>query len=98
MKLSVMKPIRRKNMVKTKQIEYGFIKSNEKAKTIHVNIYPAEDVGGYWAKSVTIPGAFTQGDTVRETEKNMYEAVELMLEDDYPEITDFTLEFEVRDA
>jgi predicted RNase H-like HicB family nuclease len=66
--------------------------------TIRVVIRPAEDVGGYWAKSVTIAGAFTQGDTIQETEKNMYESVDLLLEDDYPEITDYTLEFEVRDA
>ena len=38
------------------------------------------------------------GDTVRETEINMYEAIDLMLEDAYPEITDYTVEFEVRDA
>ena len=66
--------------------------------TIRVIIYPAEDVGGYWAKSVTIPGAFTQGDTIQETEKNMYESVDLLLEDDYPEIINYTLEFEVRNA
>jgi predicted RNase H-like HicB family nuclease len=85
-------------MVKSQKTGYSNIRSDAKAKTILVNVCPAEDVGGYWAKSVTIPGAFTQGATVRETERNMYEAVELMLEDDYPEITDFTLEFEVRDA
>ena len=66
--------------------------------TIRVIIHPAEDIGGYWAESITIPGAFTQGTTVQETEKNMYESVELLLEDDYPEITDFTLEFEVQNA
>ena len=66
--------------------------------TIRVVIYPAADVGGYWAESPTIRGAFTMGDTVRETEVNMYEAIDLMLEDAYPEITDYTVEFEVRDA
>jgi len=66
--------------------------------TIRVIIHPAEDVGGYWAESITIPGAFTQGNTIQETEKNMFEAMDLHLEDDYPEITNYTLEFEVSNA
>ena len=85
-------------MVKTSTPVNDNIKSGVVPTTIHVIIYPAEDVGGYWAKSVTIPGAFTQGDTIQETEKNMYESVSLLLEDDYPEIIEYTLEFEVSNA
>ncbi|MCL2160002.1 MAG: type II toxin-antitoxin system HicB family antitoxin [Oscillospiraceae bacterium] len=79
---------------KTMEKDYSI----ESPKVIHVAIFPSEDVGGYWAKSITMPGAFTQGDTIQETEKNMYEAVDLLIEDDYPEITEYTLEFEVRNA
>lgn len=85
-------------MLKTTSKEYNNIRGDIMLKIIHVKIHPAEDVGGYWAESVTIPGAFTQGDTIQETEKNMYESVDLLLEDDYPEITDYTLEFEVCSA
>ena len=85
-------------MVKTFKTINDNIENGAVPTTIHVIIYPAEDVGGYWAKSVTIPGAFTQGDTIQETEKNMYESVSLLLEDDYPEIIEYTLEFEVSNA
>ena len=86
-------------MVKSQKTTYNNIRGDIiMPKKIHVIIRPAEDVGGYWAESVTIPGAFTQGDTIWETEKNMYESIELLLEDDYPEITDYTLEFEVCNA
>ena len=89
-------------MLKSQKVAYNNVRGDVMTKTvhvIHVIICPCEEeVGGYWAKSVTIPGAFTQGDTIQETEKNMYESVELLLEDDYPEITEFTLEFEVCNA
>ena len=86
-------------MVKSLKTAYNNIRGDyTMPTTIHVVIRPAEDVGGYWAKSITIPGAFTQGDTIHETERNMYESMELFLEDDYQEITDFTLEFEVLNA
>ena len=97
-----------KNKFVNKKGEYSMPKSQTKTyevavrdiapKTIHVIVHPAEDTGGYWAESTTIPGAFTQGDTIQETEKSMYESVGLLLEDDYPEIADYTLEFEVRNA
>jgi len=86
-------------MLKPPKTAYNDVRGDETmVKTIHVVVRPAEDVGGYWAKSTTIPGAFTQGSTIQETEKNMYESVELLLEDDYPNITDFALEFEVLNA
>ena len=86
-------------MIKSQRTAYNSVRGDAiMPMAIRVVIRPAEDVGGYWAKSITIPGAFTQGDTIQETERNMYESIELLLEDDYPEITDFTLEFEVLDA
>ena len=56
-------------------------------------IHPNENIPGYWAECITVPGAFTIGDTIHETQMNMYESVSLMLEDDYPEIEDFSLQF-----
>jgi predicted RNase H-like HicB family nuclease len=60
-----------------------------------VVIHPNEDdVPGYWAEYHTEKGgAFTDGDTVKETQANMYESMSLFLQDDYPDITDFSLEF-----
>ena len=82
-------------MVKT---AYNNIRGDIIPAKINIIIYPDKDSGGYWAKSVNIPGAFTQGDTIQETEKNMYEAIDLLLEDDYDEIINYTLDFEVCDA
>ena len=58
-------------------------------------IRPCE-TGGYWAE---IPNLHcnTDGDTLYEVEKNMYEAV-LASIDDYPAITDYMIMFEVRNA
>jgi len=63
-----------------------------------VIIHPNEGIPGYWAESPDLPGCFTDGDTIKETEKNMYESVSLFLEDDYPEIIDFSLNFKVQHA
>ena len=64
-----------------------------------VTIHPATDVGGYWAEC-TMPngGCNTQGDTLRETQINMYEAMDLCLEDDYPDVTEYVLWFVLADA
>ena len=61
-------------------------------------IHPAEDVGGYWA-SCDMPngGCTAQGETIQETQKDILEAVDFFLED-YPEISNYYVEFEVRDA
>jgi len=37
--------------------------------------------------------AFTDGDTLQEVQKNMYESISLYLQDDYPDINEFSLEF-----
>ena len=44
-----------------------------------LNIYRDES-GGYWAEVVELPGCFTQGKTVAETEERAREAIELYLE------------------
>ena len=58
-------------------------------------IRPCE-TGGYWAE---IPALHcnTDGETLYEVEINMYEAV-LASIDDYSEINDYVIEFEVRSA
>jgi len=37
--------------------------------------------GGYWAKIPSLPGLYTQGETLDEIEANLREAVELYLSD-----------------
>ena len=52
--------------------------------------------GGYWA---TIPelSCNTDGESLHEVERNMYEAVSASI-GDFPEVEDYMIEFEVRDA
>ena len=67
-------------------------------RTFSINIYPAKDAGGYWAEcDMPNGGCVTQGDTIKEIQKNMIEAVDFYLED-YPEISDYYLKFEVYNA
>jgi len=61
-----------------------------------VIINTAEE-GGYWAKCPQLPGCFTQGETLRETQTNMYEAIDLYLEDT-PYDANYVLSFEVKRA
>jgi predicted RNase H-like HicB family nuclease len=44
-------------------------------------IHEAEE-GGYWAKVPSLPGLYTQGETLDELEENLREAIELYLSDD----------------
>ena len=44
-------------------------------------IYEADE-GGYWAKVPSLPGLYTQGETLEEVEANLREAIELYLSDD----------------
>ena len=63
-----------------------------------VTIHPCTDTTGYWAECpMDNGGCFTDGETLQETQKNMFESVELYLED-YPEILNYFLIFEVCDA
>ena len=63
-----------------------------------VTIRPCVDTIGYWAKcDMPDGGCITQGETLQDTQKNMFEAIDLYLED-YPEISEYFLKFEVCDA
>ncbi|MBD2101481.1 type II toxin-antitoxin system HicB family antitoxin [Leptolyngbya sp. FACHB-261] len=41
---------------------------------VQVVVHQAEE-GGYWAEVPTLPGCASQGETVEELERNLYEAV-----------------------
>lgn len=43
-------------------------------------IHPAEE-GGYWVEVPTLPGCFSQGESIEEAMKNVKEAIELHIED-----------------
>ena len=67
---------------------------NETVPVYTVVINRDEENGGYWAIcDMPNGGASTMGDTIFETQRNMYESMSLFLEDDYPEIKDFSLNF-----
>ena len=42
----------------------------------------AADEGGFWAKVPSLPGVYTQGETLEELEANLREAIELYLDDE----------------
>ena len=66
--------------------------------TFHVAIRPCTDVKGYWAKCDAFNGGCTvQGTTLQETQSNILEAMAFFIED-YPDITNYALLFEVCDA
>lgn len=44
-------------------------------------VYPADE-GGFWAKVPSLPGVYTQAETLAELKANLREAVELYLSDD----------------
>lgn len=52
---------------------------------LKVIIHPAEE-GGFWAEVPAIQGCATQGDTIEELLKNLYEAVEACLSVDLEQI------------
>ena len=58
-----------------------------------VFIHKNEDDSGYWA-TCPMPngGANTMGDTIREVQTNMFESMDLFLEDS-PDISDYVLNF-----
>ena len=63
-----------------------------------VIVRPCTDTSGYWAVCDMPDGGCTaQAETVQEIQKNIIEAVSIYLED-YPEISDYYLKLEVRDA
>ncbi len=48
---------------------------------IRAVVYAAEE-GGYWAKVPSLPGVYTQAETLDELRTNLREAVELYLTED----------------
>jgi predicted RNase H-like HicB family nuclease len=86
-------------MLKSAQLAYNNIGGIEMIKTFNIIIHKSEEEKGYWAECLELSGCFTQGDTLRETELNMYEAIDLFLEDCADlKYDDYSLEFEVCDA
>ncbi|MDR0292706.1 MAG: type II toxin-antitoxin system HicB family antitoxin [Oscillospiraceae bacterium] len=64
----------------------------------HVVVRPCEDTDGYWAECLMENGGCTtQGETLQETQKNMFESVALYLED-FPAVSNYTLEFDIRNT
>lgn len=54
-------------------------------KTIHIRdreftVHIHDEYGSYWAQVLEMPGCRTEGDTIDELMKNMYEVAELYLE------------------
>ena len=49
-------------------------------KQSYTVIYEADPEGGFVASVPTLPGCFSQGDTLEEAQHNITEAVELYLE------------------
>ncbi len=55
-----------------------------------VLIYRAEE-GGFWAEVPSLPGCYSQGETIEETMKNIQEAIEahlLALKEEKEEVPD----------
>ena len=50
-----------------------------KSHSYTVHIEPASE-GGFWARVPSLPGCFSQGETVEKTITNIKEAIELYLE------------------
>jgi predicted RNase H-like HicB family nuclease len=86
-------------MVKTQKTAYNNTRGDFiMPTTFNVVIRPAEDVGGYWASCVMPNGGCnTQGDTIREVERTMYDLVADWIENDLPEIKEYFISFEVKD-
>lgn len=51
---------------------------------LKVVVHEAEE-GGYWAEVPAVPGCATQGDTLEELKKNVFEAIEACLSVDVDE-------------
>jgi predicted RNase H-like HicB family nuclease len=58
---------------------------------IKVIFHKAEE-GGFWAEVPTLPGCFSQGETIEETQINMREAIKGFLE-----IEDNSIEIDLED-
>jgi predicted RNase H-like HicB family nuclease len=68
-------------MIKSNAPPYNIIGGGDRVAKVKVLVHPAQE-GGYWAEAPALEGCFTQGETLREIEENMEEAVALFLEGD----------------
>jgi antitoxin HicB len=46
----------------------------------HFKVHKEKD-GGFWAQCIELPGCITEGDTLKELQKNMQEALNLYIEE-----------------
>ena len=60
-------------------------KRNRKVFNYNV-VFQEEDVGGYSAWVIELPGCASQGETLDEAKKNIEEAIKLYLEDAPPDV------------
>jgi len=69
-----------------------------KSRSYTVHIEPSAE-GGFWARVPSLPGCYSQGETVEETISNIKEAIELYLEDtaesDIPEESELSISVRV---
>ena len=69
-----------------------------KSRSYTVHIEPAHE-GGFWARVPSLPGCYSQGETVEETVANIKEAIQLYIEDipenDIPEESELSMSIRV---
>ena len=76
--------------------EHNITRGDVMLNIYNVFIHKNDDGNGYWAIcEMPNGGATTMGDTIYETQRNMYESMALFLQDDYPDVLDFSLNFVV---
>ena len=81
-------------MSKALAVDYNNSIGGDDMPIYTVIIHRNEDGNGYWGICDMPDGsATTLGDTIHETQRNMFESMALFLEDDYPDIKDFALDF-----
>lgn len=72
--------------------------SEKKSRSYTVHVEPVEE-GGFWARVPSLPGCFSQGETVEETVTNIKEAIKLYIEDipedDVPEESELSMSIRV---
>ena len=72
--------------------------SSVKTNIFRVVVYLCDVTDSYWAECTELQGCNTSGATLREIALNMYEAVDLCLEDQKTPVCDYILVFDVRDG
>ncbi|MCL2376943.1 MAG: type II toxin-antitoxin system HicB family antitoxin [Defluviitaleaceae bacterium] len=83
-------------MSKTLDKVHNIARGDVMPKIFNVVIHPCEDTGGYWAECICLPGCFTDGTTLHETQINMFESVNLFIKDDYPDVNEYYLNFKLQ--